>query len=221
MPPQVSTWMGDHENAFWESFYNTSMLYLQVGEPVGISYRLNVAIINILWSIASGRRLHQQQQEFQSVYECIDKITQVNSNVFKQQYQTLQVVFYFSSCPELLSCHLCHFWPEFFLRASQKWNGEDITETSLWHFQRYATVQIFSYVAAKVLKFFIFFRNGSLSTKKNIEETELEIYKMLTLRRSRKEIHPFQVRDLEKYSLPNRFFIYFYVMAILPLICSI
>ncbi len=34
-----------------------------VGEAVPISYRLNVSIINILWTIASGRRLHAQQQE--------------------------------------------------------------------------------------------------------------------------------------------------------------
>ena len=51
----------------------------QVGETVPISYRLNVSIINILWTIASGRRMHSQQQEFQSVYECIDKITQFMS----------------------------------------------------------------------------------------------------------------------------------------------
>ena len=51
----------------------------QVGETVPISYRLNVSIINILWTMASGRRMHSQQQEFQSVYECIDKITQFMS----------------------------------------------------------------------------------------------------------------------------------------------
>ena len=38
-----------------------------------------MGLINILWTIASGRRLHSQQQEFQSVYECIDKITQFMS----------------------------------------------------------------------------------------------------------------------------------------------
>lgn len=47
----------------------------KIGEPIGLAYRLNVSLINILWTIASGRRLHAQQQEFQSVYECIDKIT--------------------------------------------------------------------------------------------------------------------------------------------------
>ncbi|TRY72357.1 hypothetical protein TCAL_01006 [Tigriopus californicus] len=51
----------------------------KVGEPLPVSYRFNVSIINILWTIASGRRLHSQQQEFQSVYECIDKITQFMS----------------------------------------------------------------------------------------------------------------------------------------------
>ena len=39
------------------------------------SYIINVSIINILWTIANGRRLHNFQQEFQSVYECIEKIT--------------------------------------------------------------------------------------------------------------------------------------------------
>lgn len=52
-----------------------SDLRKKVGEAVPISYRLNVSIINVLWTIASGRRLHEQQQEFQAVYECIDKIT--------------------------------------------------------------------------------------------------------------------------------------------------
>lgn len=46
----------------------------KVGEPVGLAYYLNVSLINCLWTIVSGRRLHAQQQEFQSVYECIDKI---------------------------------------------------------------------------------------------------------------------------------------------------
>ena len=35
------------------------------GEPVAVSYKLNVAIINILWNLACGRKLHAQQQEFQ------------------------------------------------------------------------------------------------------------------------------------------------------------
>ncbi len=61
---------------------------LEVCELISISFRclskrlvkrLNVGLINILWTIASGRRLHSQQQEFQSVYECIDKITQFMS----------------------------------------------------------------------------------------------------------------------------------------------
>ena len=45
-----------------------------MGEPTGLAHRLNVSLINILWTIASGRRLHAQQQEFLSVYECIDKV---------------------------------------------------------------------------------------------------------------------------------------------------
>lgn len=48
-------------------------------EPVAVSYKLNVAIMNILWSLACGRKLHAQQQEFQTVYECIDKVTQFMS----------------------------------------------------------------------------------------------------------------------------------------------
>jgi len=36
-------------------------------------------LLNILWSIVNGRKLHSQQQEFQAVYECIDKITQFMS----------------------------------------------------------------------------------------------------------------------------------------------
>ena len=47
----------------------------KIGDPVGLAYNLNVSLINGLWIIASGRRLHEQQQEFLSVYECIDKIT--------------------------------------------------------------------------------------------------------------------------------------------------
>ena len=40
---------------------------------------MNIGIINILWTVACGRRLHVQQQEFQSVYECIEKITRFMS----------------------------------------------------------------------------------------------------------------------------------------------
>ena len=63
-----------------DEIYDLKMdLSKHVGETVPISYRLNVSIVNILWSIASGRRMHSQQQEFQAVYECIDKITQFMS----------------------------------------------------------------------------------------------------------------------------------------------
>ena len=51
----------------------------KLSEPVAVSYKLNVCIINILWNLACGRRLHAQQQEFQTVYECVDKITQFMS----------------------------------------------------------------------------------------------------------------------------------------------
>jgi len=49
------------------------------GEALAISYKMNVGILNILWNITCGRKLHAQQQEFQTVYECIDKITQFMS----------------------------------------------------------------------------------------------------------------------------------------------
>jgi len=49
------------------------------GEAQILSYKLNVGLLNILWSIVNGRKLHSQQQEFQAVYECIDKITQFMS----------------------------------------------------------------------------------------------------------------------------------------------
>merc|ERR1712123_121631 len=49
------------------------------GEALAISYKMNVGILNILWNLSCGRKLHAQQQEFQSVYECIDKITQFMS----------------------------------------------------------------------------------------------------------------------------------------------
>jgi len=49
------------------------------GEALAISYKLNVGILNVLWNVTCGRKLHAQQQEFQSVYECIDKMTQFMS----------------------------------------------------------------------------------------------------------------------------------------------
>ena len=54
-------------------------VFSKVGEPIAPSYHLNVGILNVLWTVASGRRMHAQQQEFQSVYECIEKITQFMS----------------------------------------------------------------------------------------------------------------------------------------------
>jgi len=49
------------------------------GEPLALSYKLNIGILNVLWSVTCGRKLHAQQQEFQAVYECIDKLTQFMS----------------------------------------------------------------------------------------------------------------------------------------------
>lgn len=48
-------------------------------EPVAVSHKINVCIMNMLWSLACGRRLHAQQQEFITVYECVDKLTQFMS----------------------------------------------------------------------------------------------------------------------------------------------
>merc|ERR1712183_721954 len=49
------------------------------GEALAISYKMNVGILNILWNVTCGRKLHAQQQEFQTVVECIDKVTQFMS----------------------------------------------------------------------------------------------------------------------------------------------
>jgi len=49
------------------------------GEVDSLSYKTTVGILNILWSLTCGRKMHSQQQEFQTVYECIDKITQFMS----------------------------------------------------------------------------------------------------------------------------------------------
>jgi len=51
----------------------------RVGDGVDVSHALNVAAINVMMTITAGRRLHAQQQEFQAVYECVDKITQFMS----------------------------------------------------------------------------------------------------------------------------------------------
>ena len=48
-------------------------------EPMAVSHKVHVAIMNILWNLACGRKLHAQQQEFQTVVECIDKVTQFMS----------------------------------------------------------------------------------------------------------------------------------------------
>lgn len=49
------------------------------GEAIAPGYRLNIGILNVLWTVTCGRKLHPQQQEFQAVYECVDKITQFMS----------------------------------------------------------------------------------------------------------------------------------------------
>ena len=65
--------------------------------PVAVSYKLNVAIMNILWNLCSGRKLHSQQQEFQTVYECIDKV----GTLFKGVVNQIKILRSHSSCPAL------------------------------------------------------------------------------------------------------------------------
>nr|APH81372.1 cytochrome P450 CYP3029B2 [Tigriopus kingsejongensis] len=93
----------------------------RVGEPLPVSYRFNVSIINILWTIASGRRLHSQQQEFQSVYECIDKITQFMSRAAIMSFIPLlsRIV------PERISkMEKGRYHRDRFLNISKKWIRE-------------------------------------------------------------------------------------------------
>ena len=56
------------QDTILDEIYDLRMdLSKHVGETVPISYRLNVSIINILWTIASGRRMHSQQQGLNSI----------------------------------------------------------------------------------------------------------------------------------------------------------
>jgi len=93
----------------------------KVGEPVGLSYYLNVGIINCLWTIVSGRRLHAQQQEFQSVYECIDKI-----NHFMSRAAIMSFVPLLSKIlPESISkMERGRYYRNRFVAISEKWIGE-------------------------------------------------------------------------------------------------
>ena len=61
-------------------------------------------------------------------------------------------------CLELQLCRLCHFWLEFYQRASPEWSEADILETDLWLFLRYITfkkaVIIVFQIVHKSLKYF-------------------------------------------------------------------
>ena len=92
-----------------------------VGEAVPISYQLNVSIINILWTLASGRRLHAQQQEFMTVYDCIDKITQFMSRAAIMSFMP----FLARIVPERISrMEKGRYHRDRFLAISKKWIRE-------------------------------------------------------------------------------------------------
>jgi hypothetical protein len=46
----------------------------QVPVPVLNKLINKLPVIYRLWNLACGRRLHSQQQEFITVYECVDKV---------------------------------------------------------------------------------------------------------------------------------------------------
>ena len=64
-------------------------------------------------------------------------------------------------CLELQLCRSCHFWLEFYQKASPEWNEADILETDLWLFLRYITFKesaiIVFQIVHKSLKYFTFF----------------------------------------------------------------
>jgi len=93
----------------------------KVGEPVGLAYYFNVCLINCLWTIVSGRKLHPQQQEFQSVYECIDKI-----NHFMSRAAIMSFVPLLSKVlPEKISkMERGRYYRNRFVAISEKWVRE-------------------------------------------------------------------------------------------------
>nr|AKH03499.1 cytochrome P450 3029B1 [Paracyclopina nana] len=93
----------------------------KVGEPIAPSYVLNIGIINILWTVASGRRLHSQQQEFQSVYECIEKITQFMSKAAIMSFMP----FLARILPEAITkMERGRYFRDRFVAISEKWIEE-------------------------------------------------------------------------------------------------
>lgn len=144
------------------------------GEALALSYKLNVGILNVLWSVTCGRKLHAQQQEFQSVYECIDKITQVKtySCNFNQT-----ILFQFMSRAAIFS----------FLPILTKILPESITNIERGRYYRWVMQKCrywLGYNEFKGIGSMRSLRSGLESTDKNTEVTELEIFRMPTWRRS-------------------------------------
>jgi len=97
----------------------------KVGEPIAPSYIMNVGIINILWTVSCGRRLHVQQQEFQSVYECIEKITQFMSKAAIMSFMP----FLSRLLPESISkMERGRYFRDRFVAISEKWIEEHKTD---------------------------------------------------------------------------------------------
>lgn len=93
----------------------------KVGEAMAPSFIMKNSIINILWTIASGRRLHNQQQEFQSVYECIEKITQFMSRAAIMSFMP----FLSRLLPESITrMERGRYYRDRFVAISEKWIAE-------------------------------------------------------------------------------------------------
>ncbi|XP_023333086.1 cytochrome P450 2C27 [Eurytemora carolleeae] len=91
------------------------------GEPVSVSYKTNISILNVLWNVVCGRKLHSQQQEFQTVYECIDKITQFMSRA--AIFSFLPVLT--KLLPESITCiERGRYYRNRFHEISEKWIQE-------------------------------------------------------------------------------------------------
>jgi cytochrome P450 family 2 subfamily D len=91
------------------------------GEAVTVSYKMNISILNILWSLVCGRKLHAQQQEFQTVYECIDKITQFMSRATIFSFVPILT----KILPESITCiERGRYYRNRFHEISEKWIRE-------------------------------------------------------------------------------------------------
>jgi len=91
------------------------------GEITSLSYKTNIGILNILWSLVCGRKLHSQQQEFQTVYECIDKITQFMSRAAIFSFVPVLT----KILPESITCiQRGRYYRNRFHEISEKWIRE-------------------------------------------------------------------------------------------------